>query len=660
MYSIAKHSLALIIFCVFLLLGSNSVFWGDGGLLLSASYSMGIPHPTGHPLFVMLGKLASMLPLGSMVFRLNLMAAVVCMLCFYLVSSLIKHVLVMMGAGQRDVLAKIIPLISSAAFVLAPAMVYQSNVETYGLNLLLSLIVLLSLIRSRGTHTVFLSMFVLGLAAGNHSLLIFILAIPVIIYAFFAFPAQKRLLFSLNGLAFLILGLSVYLYLPLRAFAGPLVNTGDPSNLRNLVWVITAEQFRENTFSSAGFLSNLSFAKFAFVTKSTIDVLMDNLYYFWVGFTLIGAFLLRRQPLIYLLLSILLLQLAITYPPTITTGVPLADRGVVGYYLLPIAILFIMGSAGFYGLFKYLNKIFKERTVAIIMYTFCSFVMLWTFLSFAMMGNEADRSEDHSANIYGETLLSSMNYGSLFLSITDAGLYIPTYKQVCEDYRTDVQIINRSMFFSPKGKELLSGDMDDYRTIGSPGQNYVKWITEQLDKRHVYMETGTKYRLADDNLAPDLLLFEVVQKGTVVPEGYTDMLDSISDVITAERPSWSEESSRNISFPFYNVGNYFLKKRQWGYAMKQYAVAIEADPGFVEARNNFLVSCINAGNLKTVAALGKVWFDEAGPPVIYFSYALNLVYSGDRERAREVLIKGIERYPGDRMLKGYLGKLERN
>src|SRR5262245_62207104 len=64
---------------VYVLTLSPTVAWmnqgEDSGDLLAASATLGIPHPTGYPLFVLLGRLASLLPLGSVAFRINLVSA---------------------------------------------------------------------------------------------------------------------------------------------------------------------------------------------------------------------------------------------------------------------------------------------------------------------------------------------------------------------------------------------------------------------------------------------------------------------------------------------------------------------------------------------------------------------------------------------------------
>jgi hypothetical protein len=58
---------------------SSTVTWRnhgeDSGDLLVASATLGIPHPTGYPLYVVLGRVASLVPIGSLAYRINLVSA---------------------------------------------------------------------------------------------------------------------------------------------------------------------------------------------------------------------------------------------------------------------------------------------------------------------------------------------------------------------------------------------------------------------------------------------------------------------------------------------------------------------------------------------------------------------------------------------------------
>ncbi|MCH7761683.1 DUF2723 domain-containing protein, partial [candidate division TA06 bacterium] len=52
-----------------------TVFWRDTGEFLVAAYGLGIPHSPGTPIYPILGRLFSLLPFGTIPFRINLMSA---------------------------------------------------------------------------------------------------------------------------------------------------------------------------------------------------------------------------------------------------------------------------------------------------------------------------------------------------------------------------------------------------------------------------------------------------------------------------------------------------------------------------------------------------------------------------------------------------------
>jgi len=71
---------ALVALWVYVSTLSPTVAWvnqgEDSGDLLVAAATLGIPHPTGYPLFVLLGRVVSLIPIGAVAFRINLVAAV--------------------------------------------------------------------------------------------------------------------------------------------------------------------------------------------------------------------------------------------------------------------------------------------------------------------------------------------------------------------------------------------------------------------------------------------------------------------------------------------------------------------------------------------------------------------------------------------------------
>src|SRR5688572_33448599 len=49
---------------------------GDSGELTLVAATLGVAHPPGYPLFTLLGKLFSLIPLGTVAWRINLLSAV--------------------------------------------------------------------------------------------------------------------------------------------------------------------------------------------------------------------------------------------------------------------------------------------------------------------------------------------------------------------------------------------------------------------------------------------------------------------------------------------------------------------------------------------------------------------------------------------------------
>src|SRR5215207_5932977 len=56
-------------------LAPTTAMW-DASEYITAAYTLGIPHPPGNPLFVLLGRVASLVPVGGVAVRINMLAAV--------------------------------------------------------------------------------------------------------------------------------------------------------------------------------------------------------------------------------------------------------------------------------------------------------------------------------------------------------------------------------------------------------------------------------------------------------------------------------------------------------------------------------------------------------------------------------------------------------
>jgi hypothetical protein len=255
-------SLALLFYCLTLAPGLTFI---DSGELATVAVCLGIAHPTGYPLFTLLGRIAAYLPLGGEeILRLNLLAAVFCAGAAVLFYFLTLHLLVSIRPGLRDpgdaqVAAR--TGATGAALLLAFSETFWSQavaVEVYSLHLLLLGIVLLmfftAILPSETTAAPerrwLAFAFALGLSFSNH--MTTILLAPGLLFLYFATQGSSKRSWGRIGRMspFFLLGLSPYLYLPLRASQVPFFNWGAPATAERFLWHVSGRQYRVWMFSS--------------------------------------------------------------------------------------------------------------------------------------------------------------------------------------------------------------------------------------------------------------------------------------------------------------------------------------------------------------------------------------------------------------------------
>lgn len=241
-YRVPHLAAALTTLGVFLLytltLSPTTWFW-DTSEYIATAHMLGIPHPPGNPLFVLLARAWELLlaPFGlSAAVRVNLFSATMGALahgCWFL---LVHRILGYMTPSRR------IQLIGSIAAVLVSATAYtvwnQSNVNEKVYTVSLFTIAVLSWLAFRwrdhvgegkDDNLIILAIFILALSVGNH-LMAFLAAPAMLIYLVMVNAralANWRL--YVFGVLAVVLGLSVHLYLPIRAGLDPVINEADPS-----------------------------------------------------------------------------------------------------------------------------------------------------------------------------------------------------------------------------------------------------------------------------------------------------------------------------------------------------------------------------------------------------------------------------------------------
>jgi len=228
---------AALVFILYLMTLAPSVAMWDTGEYMAAVKVLGIPHPPGNPFFVMLGHAFASLPIPvSYAARINIMAA----LCSALSAGLwflITERIVARWIGerwQRLVVASLATLIGATAFTVWNQSVV--NEKVYTVSLLFFTIVSWLMIQwieepdaPRADRILILVAYLLGLGYSNHPAGFLPLPAAGLAIIMVRWRTLLRWKLVLIALGALVLGLTPFIFEPVRAAYFPAINEGAPT-----------------------------------------------------------------------------------------------------------------------------------------------------------------------------------------------------------------------------------------------------------------------------------------------------------------------------------------------------------------------------------------------------------------------------------------------
>ncbi|MAT98203.1 MAG: hypothetical protein CL608_13745 [Anaerolineaceae bacterium] len=207
---------------------------GDGGELITAAVTLGIPHPPGYPTYILLGKLFSLLPFEPVAYRFHLLSALCAAMAAGLVTSTAQKLKVVSDAQAALSLSTIPGLI----FAFSPLVWDQAVVaEVYSLNLLAVAAFLWALL---GKWPPFIIGFCLGLSLTTHLTSLFLWPLTLALT-----PAKKWGTLTIGALT----GASPFLLLPALARQGSPVLWGNPNTLAGWWWLVSGQIYQANQFA---------------------------------------------------------------------------------------------------------------------------------------------------------------------------------------------------------------------------------------------------------------------------------------------------------------------------------------------------------------------------------------------------------------------------
>lgn len=219
--------------------------WWDSGEFIAAVHSLGVPHPPGTPLYVIVGNVWAMLVVPfEYAVRVNLLSAVATAAAAALIGS-------MLARRTRDAVAGFAAAICAGA----AASVWRNanEAEVYALALLAAVLILWTAERAGSEQEpgaawrwILLTAYACGLAYAVH--LAALVAVPAALLLIARVPKRVGLTPVAQLAGVLLLGASIVLFMIVRAQHDPWVNQGNPSTWSSFVDVLGREQYADPGF----------------------------------------------------------------------------------------------------------------------------------------------------------------------------------------------------------------------------------------------------------------------------------------------------------------------------------------------------------------------------------------------------------------------------
>ncbi len=494
-----------------------TIYWGDGIELTCVAAVLGVAHPTGYPLYSILGHLSTRVPLGTIAFRMNLMSAATGALLAVLAASLVWRLLACSRPRQTSDLSdssapsdKPAAALSRAVFAagagwciaFSQTFWYHAGLsEVYLLNaafLVAVLHLILSALRTRDRRWFIAACFLCALGMGNHTMAGMLLVPALVIVAVWmlippkqesagrkrrAIPASEPLRRRFSRLVLPALlagaaGLSVYSYLPMRAAQNPPLNWGDPSNLQRFLWSVRGGEFRRFYLLKVPqwLFPDRPIVQATPFDSETYPIFLRHRLREWLEWTGGQIIVLPDAPSAIPILfgcgmlfgAILGWRILLRSQPLFAAclAVAAAMNGVAviiysihdieGYFFPAHVILILCLVAAAAQLHRWAESRLLARSSALL-----ACLMMALPLGLCLRGwDMADHSDYTAAERYGRDILERLPFNAMILTAADYDIEPLWYQQIIEHCRRDVVVFGRNFLATPGYAKYFEGRYD--------------------------------------------------------------------------------------------------------------------------------------------------------------------------------------------------------
>lgn len=539
---------SIFVFIIYLFTLAPSVVQIDSGELTAVQATLGIAHPTGYPLFTMIGYLFSLIPLPfSKIFQLNILAAIYCSIGVGVFTYTIKYCLDNILVFRKKNLSKesakkekkkskeqstekqieipenfklITAVFGGLSLAFSRTFWFQStSVEVYSLHLLLITLIIFFLLKAyvKSFENDKLSnwlLFAFFLALGFTNHLTTLMILPGTAYLYFSrykFNSASFKKLALMITLFILVLIAIYSYLPLRASQNPILNWGNPIDWERIYRHVTGRQYQVwlfTSFDSAG----KQFSHFWNILP----------FEFFIGllFVLIGLIvsLFRSKTLgLFILISFLF---------TLFYSINYDIHDIDSYFLLAFIMLAFFSS---FGALKILEMKSLPKNYGLIGLGLVLVIQL--FFNF----REVNQSGVYTYEDYTKAILNTSPKNSIIFSYQwDYFISASYYYQYVENQRKDITIIDkellrRSWYYNQINNHdpnILSGvnnEVDQFLIALQPFERDEKFDANRLENLYRTIMSNlikTNVSKRDYFIAPELVDQEMKRGEFKIPDGY--------------------------------------------------------------------------------------------------------------------------------------------
>lgn len=514
------------VFAIYVSGACRTIYVGDSGELVTAAAILGIPHPSGYPLYVLLGKLWTLLvPVRSVAFGMSLFsaasAAAACGVVFWLCRRLNLHA---WGAA-------------TAALLLAfsPSFWGEANIQrVYALNALcvaLATAAAFAWHHSRKPRTLVLAFFLCGLGASNHTFMA-IFAFALTAFALVTVPGLvKDPRTVLHACGAFTLGLLPYAYLPLRSPAEPLLDWGSPRTVGRFLDVVLRRDFWGRAFIRSP--SDLPLIVADYLRGLSVETLGVGLLLAVAG-AMAGW---RRRWPVFLPLLVMVGNLAALALHGSRSDIFIWHRYYIPSYLMA-AVLAGMGAQ------VVCERLPRQLRPLLLVVPLALLSAGW---------REFDRSRYRIADDFSRTLLTTLPPGAHVSASDDNILFVLIYLHFVEGVRPDLDLILQGVAEARLPPLRFNPDTDP-----------------------LYLTHHPNWSIAGLEIVPMGLVFQTVRTGAPLPhpQPLKETLDGETDPGVPK-----DYLTQNLIGQFHYMRGLTLERSEWPGAWHEFQIAARAAPG---------------------------------------------------------------------------------